>query len=62
MGGNSIILTTEKDAQKLNKFQHFKNSDVYYLKVSIDFLWNKDKFDKKIMDYVRNNQTDNNFS
>jgi tetraacyldisaccharide 4'-kinase len=62
MGVNSIILTTEKDAQKLNKFQHFKNSDVYYLKVSIDFLWNKDKFDKKIMDYVRNNQTDNNFS
>lgn len=49
---NDIILTTEKDAQKLKEFNELKNLPVYYLKVTIDFLWNKDKFDKKIKDYV----------
>ena len=46
------IITTEKDAQKLKEFNELKNLPVYYLKVTIDFLWNKDKFDKKIKDYV----------
>ena len=49
---NNLILTTEKDAQKLKEFNEMKNLPVYYLKVTIDFLWNKDKFDKKIKDYV----------
>ena len=49
---NDLILTTEKDAQKLKEFNELKNLPVYYLKVTIDFLWNKDKFDKKIKDYV----------
>ena len=49
---NDFILTTEKDAQKLKEFNELKNLPVYYLKVTIDFLWNKDKFDKKIKDYV----------
>jgi tetraacyldisaccharide 4'-kinase len=49
---NNLILTTEKDAQKLKEFNELKNLPVYYLKVTIDFLWNKDKFDKKIKDYV----------
>ena len=54
--GDSIILTTEKDAQKLKEFEELKSQPVYYLKVSVDFLWNKDKFDKKLNDYVRSNQ------
>lgn len=50
---NDLILTTEKDAQKLKEFKELMTLPVYYLKVSIDFLWNKDKFDKKIIDYVK---------
>jgi tetraacyldisaccharide 4'-kinase len=50
---NQIILTTEKDAQKLKEFKELLNIPVYYLKVSVDFLWNKDKFEEKIMDYVK---------
>ena len=53
---NTIILTTEKDAQKLKNFQKLNEYPVYYLKVSVDFLWNKDKFDQKLIDYVENNQ------
>ena len=53
---NTVILTTEKDAQKLKSFSKLNEQPVYYLKVSIDFLWNKDKFDKKLIDYVRSNQ------
>lgn len=57
LGNNSILLTTEKDAQKLKSFQKLEELPVYYLKVTVDFLWNKDKFDKNLNDYVRNNQT-----
>jgi len=49
---DSIILTTEKDAQKLREFKELSSFPLYYLKVSVDFLWNKDKFEKKIKDYV----------
>ena len=56
LNDNTIILTTEKDAQKLKDFSKLNNHPVYYLKVSVDFLWNKDKFDQKLFDYVRNNQ------
>ena len=45
-----------KDAQKLKDFSKLNDHPVYYLKVSVDFLWNKDKFDQKLFDYVRNNQ------
>ena len=56
LNDNTIILTTEKDAQKLKDFSKLNDHPVYYLKVSVDFLWNKDKFDQKLFDYVRNNQ------
>ena len=52
---SEIILTTEKDAQKLNEYDELSSFPLYYLKVTVDFLWNKDKFDKKIMDYVKSN-------
>ncbi|MEJ6755055.1 MAG: tetraacyldisaccharide 4'-kinase [Flavobacteriales bacterium] len=48
-----IILTTEKDAQKMKEFEKLWNFPVYYLKVSVDFMWNKDKFEEKIMNYVK---------
>ena len=52
---NEIILTTEKDAQKLKEYDELSSFPLYYLKVTVDFLWNKDKFDKKIMEYVKSN-------
>jgi tetraacyldisaccharide 4'-kinase len=48
-----IILTTEKDAQKMKKFGELSNFPVYYLKVSVDFMSNKDKFEEKIIKYVK---------
>lgn len=48
-----IILTTEKDAQKMKVFEELSKFPVYYLKVSIDFIRNKDKFEEKIMKYVK---------
>ena len=56
IGKDTYILTTEKDIQKLKHFEKLNQQAVYYLKISVDFLWNKDKFDKKIIDYVRSNQ------
>ena len=46
-------MTTEKDAQKLKEYDELSSFPLYYLKVTVDFLWNKDKFDKKIMEYVK---------
>tara|TARA_Y100000768_G_scaffold388752_1_gene386832 strand:+ start:99 stop:1130 length:1032 start_codon:yes stop_codon:yes gene_type:complete len=48
-----VILTTEKDAQKMKEFEELSNFPVYYLKVSIDFIRNKDKFEEKILKYVK---------
>ena len=48
-----IILTTEKDAQKMKGFKELWDFPVYYLKVSVDFIRNKDKFEEKIMNYVK---------
>ena len=48
-----IILTTEKDAQKMKEFEELSKFPVYYLKVSIDFIRNKDKFEEKIIKYVK---------
>jgi tetraacyldisaccharide 4'-kinase len=48
-----IILTTEKDAQKMKVFEELSKFPVYYLKVSIDFIRNKDKFEEKILKYVK---------
>ncbi len=48
-----IILTTEKDAQKMKEFEELSKFPVYYLKVSVDFIRNKDKFEEKILKYVK---------
>ena len=52
---DALLLTTEKDAQKLVEFENLKGLPIYFLNLSIDFLWNKDKFDKKILTHVRVN-------
>jgi tetraacyldisaccharide 4'-kinase len=60
---NKIIITTEKDAMRL---QHFDALDeeikavLYYVPIRIDFLENEDKnFNHYITSYVRNNKPDN---
>ena len=50
---DAILITTEKDAQKLVEFNDLRSTPLFFLKLSIDFHWNKDKFDKKIIEYAR---------
>jgi len=48
-----LILTTEKDSVKLLKYEEeFKDIDIYYLPIEIKFT-NQEKFDKKILEYVK---------
>ena len=55
---NKIILTTEKDAMRLDAHREFivkNNLPIYVLPVSVDFLFNqKDEFDQLIKDYLLN--------
>jgi len=51
-----IVLTTEKDAQKLKQFKELNKLPVFYIKIKIEFIWNKNIFDNKIIDYVRKHQ------
>ena len=59
-GENKVIVTTEKDAVKLEKL-HFENKEVaknlYYLPVKIQFLdGGEEEFDKRIVDFVTKNK------
>ncbi len=57
---NKIILTTEKDAVKLNKIQQFKDSyesKIFYLPVKVEFLDDSiGEFDSNIISYVTKNK------
>jgi len=54
--GKKIVLTTEKDYVRLSTTSIHKDS-LMYLPISVDFLHgDKDKFDKKIIDYVEQNK------
>jgi tetraacyldisaccharide 4'-kinase len=54
---DKIILTTQKDAEKLKLLKSFENYPLYCIDIEIDFIWNKNKFDKKILDYVNHHQS-----
>lgn len=58
--GNRYVVTTEKDASKLVMFKDWVSrfgGNVYVLPVQVAFLLNnKEKFDKYILDYVRENK------
>jgi len=60
--GETLILTTEKDAMRLRDINipGALRSQLYYVPIEIDFL-NDDReaFDKIILNYVRNNQRNN---
>ncbi len=53
---DKIILTTQKDAEKLKLFKSFEKYPLYCIDIKIDFIWDKNKFDKKIHDYVIHHQ------
>ena len=53
---DKIILTTQKDAEKLKLFKSFEKHPLYCIDIKIDFIWDKNKFDKKIHDYVIHHQ------
>ena len=58
--GNNIIITTEKDAMRLQFFPEIETaikSAVYYIPVTVKFLDQEEEhFNKQILSYVGNNK------
>ncbi|MCB2194264.1 MAG: tetraacyldisaccharide 4'-kinase [Bacteroidetes bacterium] len=56
-----IIITTEKDAMRLQKFSNIANNlkdSFFYLPIQVKFLNNRtDNFNQQIIEYVRKNKT-----
>ncbi len=53
---NKIIITTEKDAMRLQSFDEMINLPMYYIPLEIEFhKEDKERFNKQIMSYVRKN-------
>ena len=57
-GDRKIILTTEKDAQRLKSLEAVKELPVYYLTIEVAFLNNGQTFREEILAHVRNNKVD----
>lgn len=53
---NKIILTTEKDAVRLQNHDRLNELPIYFLEIEIEFLNNKQSFDHQILEYVKQNQ------
>ena len=55
-----IVITTEKDAMRLQKFSNIANNlkdSFFYIPVTVKFLNNRtDNFNQQIIDYVRKNK------
>ncbi len=62
-GKNNIILTTEKDSIRLQKFSNIAGSlakIIYFIPIKVEFPGNqKDEFNRLIQYYVRENKRDN---
>lgn len=58
---HKIVITTEKDAMRLQKFSNIANNlkdSFYYLPIQVKFLNNRtDNFNQQITEYVRKNKT-----
>ncbi len=61
-GGNKIILTTEKDAQRLRLVDGATELSIHYLEIEVFFVDDKTRFNKEIEDYVRQYKTDSKVS
>ncbi len=53
-GDEKIILTTEKDAQRLNAIREMKDLPVYFISIEVYFINDEASFRKEIIDHVRN--------
>lgn len=56
--GNRIIITTEKDIHRLHK-DSLAALPVYYIPIQLDFIADKEIFDKKVLEYVSLTQSVN---
>jgi tetraacyldisaccharide 4'-kinase len=59
-GNQKLLITTEKDAVKLQKFKNIHRGlkdRMYYIPIEINFMdgW-QEEFDKNILEYVKNNR------
>ena len=61
-GEDKMIMTTEKDAMRLQKFPDIDPSvkaKMYYIPIVIDFLYeDTENFNNQILNYVRHNKRD----
>ena len=57
-GGNKIILSTEKDAQRLRMVDGAAELSIHYLEIEVFFVKDETTFNKEIEDYVRQHKAD----
>jgi tetraacyldisaccharide 4'-kinase len=62
LSSNKILLTTEKDAVRLEEvaFDLEVRTKMYYLPIEVNFIFEEDaqKFNQQILKYVTENKTD----
>ena len=61
-GASKIILTTEKDIQRLRLADRKNMLVIHYVKIEIELLENETAFETQIMNHVRKNKTNSNTS
>lgn len=63
-GENKMVLTTEKDAMRLQELEtlsHDLRTKLFYIPIEVEFMNNqKETFDKQIIDYVKKNSRNSN--
>ena len=55
MPEDTILLTTEKDAVRLQPFSQLHHLPVYYLPITVGFIHHENEFSKLIYDYANAN-------
>ena len=55
---NKIILTTEKDAMRMKGIKELTGLPIFAIEIEVEFLEEKDRFEKQIMDYVKFDKKD----
>ena len=53
-----LILTTEKDFSRMLVLKEFSEFPIFCLEIEVQFLRDKNKFDNKVLEYVRANKRD----
>lgn len=57
-----IILTTEKDFSRMLVLKEFSDFPIFCLEIEVEFLRERNKFDNKVLEYVRANKRDSEIS